>query len=103
MTTATLPRKKAPPILAPKNSTTKLTIRLDCGFSNFLSIRGEGAGLSWKKGLPLKNMSADEWVFETEVPFHKCEFKVLLNDEIYEAGPNRVLVSGTHSHYTPKF
>jgi hypothetical protein len=103
MTTATLPRKKAVSISAPKKNSTKLTIRLDCGFSNFLSIRGEGAGLNWKKGITLKNKAPDEWVFETSVPFHKCEFKVLLNDEIYEAGPNRVLVSGTHSHYTPYF
>lgn len=103
MTTATLPRKKPASIAAPKKNTTKLSIRLDCGFLNFLSIRGEGAGLNWKKGIALKNISANEWVFETDAPFHKCEFKVLLNDEIYEVGPNRVLVCGTHSHYTPKF
>lgn len=99
MTLAALPRKKS----APKKTTTKLTIRLDCGFANFLSIRGEGAGLNWKKGVVLKNIDTAEWVFETDTDFHKCEFKVLLNDEIYEIGPNRVLVCGTHSHYTPKF
>ena len=103
MTTATLSPKKTAPITAPQKSSTKLTIRLDCGFHNFLAIRGEGAGLNWKKGLALKNIAPNEWVFETAAPFHKCEFKVLLNDEIYEAGPNRVLVSGTHSHYTPHF
>mgnify|MGYP000025161561 CR=1 FL=1 len=92
-------QKQAPAM----SKTTRLTIKINCGYGNSLTIRGEGAGLSWAKGITLKNIKADEWLFETDAKFAKCEFKILLNDEIYEAGPNRILVSGTSSHYTPKF
>ncbi len=98
-----LVRKETAPLPIPKRAKTRLTIHYDCGFPNHLAIRGAGANLSWKKGLRLKNIKADEWVFETDEDFHKCEFKILLNDEIYESGQNRVLVCGTSSYYTPKF
>lgn len=82
---------------------TKLSVKYDCGYPNKLTIRGEGANLCWEKGIPLKNVKPDEWVFETDAPFGKCHFKILVNDEIYEAGTNRTLVQGTNSTYTPKF
>jgi hypothetical protein len=66
----------------PNGKKTRLLIKFDCGFNNWITIRGEGAGLSWQTGTALKNISPDEWVFETDVPFANCEFKVLINDEI---------------------
>jgi hypothetical protein len=69
-----------------------------------LYIRGEGAGLSWKKGIKLEHVRANEWVWETWDPIEgKAEFKVLLNDEIYEEGPNHVLETGNSIEYTAKF
>ena len=59
-----------------------------------LAIRGQGAGLSWDKGVALKNLSADEWVWETDASFKDCEFKVLLNDQRYEEGENHRLKKG---------
>jgi hypothetical protein len=103
MTSKTLIRKETPSVPTTKCAKTRLTIRFDCGFPNRVTIRGSGCNLSWKKGIPLKNIKADEWLFETDEDFQKCEFKVLLNDEIYETGQNRILVCGTSSHYTPKF
>ncbi|MFV0341168.1 MAG: hypothetical protein ACK5MA_11185 [Parachlamydiaceae bacterium] len=82
---------------------TKLSIKYDCGYPNTLTIRGEGGNLSWDKGIPLKNIKSNEWVFETDTVFNKCQFKILINDEIYETGANRIMVHGTQSHYTPKF
>lgn len=82
---------------------TRLMIKFDCGFNNWISIRGEGAGLDWQKGVPLKNMGTDEWVFETNSPFVNCEFKVLINDEIYESGPNHPLICGTNTKHIPYF
>lgn len=104
--TVSAPEKKAaakPAEPQAASKVTKLLIKIDCGYGNKLTIRGEGAGLTWSKGLTLKNISANEWLYETSAQFNKCEFKILLNDEIYEAGPNRVLVCGTTSSYTPKF
>lgn len=84
-------------------ASTKLSVKFDCGYPNKLTIRGEGGNLSWDKGIPLKNIKPDEWVYETTTPFTKCHFKILVNDEIYETGNNRILVQGTNSTYTPKF
>lgn len=94
---------------APSHSTEKqkktgIVVKYNCGFENHLTIRGTGAPrLSWDKGIPLKNITADEWFLEIEGPFNTCEFKVLLNDVNYESGPNHLLNCGTHLQYTPSF
>lgn len=82
---------------------TRITLNYDVGFSNTLYVRGQGANLSWEKGIMLKNIKADEWVWETNVPFTSCEFKVLINDSIYETGQNHTLTCGASIRYTPKF
>jgi hypothetical protein len=82
---------------------TKITVKYDSGFSNYLTIRGEGAHLTWEKGQLLKNIKNDEWVWETEATFQKCQFKVLINDRQYELGPNRELQAGLTLQYTPSF
>jgi hypothetical protein len=86
-----------------KQKTTRLTIKYDAGFHNHLHIRGEGANLSWEKGIPLKNVGHDEWIWETTSPFTKCEFKILINDHHYEQGNNQTIVSGCHLQHHPKF
>lgn len=83
---------------------TIITIKYDVGFGNHITIRGHGiAGLSWDKGLPLKNISANEWVFETNATFIQAEIKVLINDRQFEIGPNHALRCGACLRYTPKF
>jgi len=82
---------------------TRIYIKFDCGFNNHLYIRGQGANLRWDKGQLLKNVKADEWVWETDAKFPSCEFKILINDSIYETGPNhRINCCGSLS-YTPHF
>lgn len=86
-----------------KGPTTRIVVKYDVGFSNALYLRGKGANLSWDKGVLLKNTRSDEWVWETDVPFTNCEFKVLINDEQYEIGDNHPLNCGATVQYTPKF
>ncbi len=86
-----------------KKAMTQVRIHANVGFGNFLAIRGQGAGLSWDKGVALKNLGADEWVWETDASFKDCEFKVLLNDQRYEEGENHRLKKGENMHYTPRF
>lgn len=88
------------PLKGPK---TRIVVKYDVGFSNSLYLRGKGASLSWDKGVCLKNLKADEWVWETDAPFTNCEFKVLINDSQYEIGENHRLTCGANIHYTPKF
>lgn len=82
---------------------TCITIKYNAGYSNQLYIRGQGAHLSWEKGQLLKNTQADEWTWETDVPFTHCEFKILMNDSIYENGDNHLLNAGSNTTYTPHF
>ena len=86
-----------------KVAKTKVVIKYDCGFGNSLYVRGTGAALAWDHGILLKNTRPDEWVWETETPFSKCEFKVVLNDQQFEIGENHILISGSAVQYTPKF
>jgi hypothetical protein len=82
---------------------TRIQIKCDVGFGNFLTIRGQGGELSWEKGLQLKNISTDDWLFETNKSFTEIEFKVLINDSLYENGPNHMIEHGNQIQYRPKF
>ncbi|MDP1836739.1 MAG: hypothetical protein Q8K75_12545 [Chlamydiales bacterium] len=100
---STAPNKSDNRCQGSTKNVTRITIKFDVGFSNALYLRGEGPGLSWNKGLKLKNVKADEWVWETSQPFNRGEFKVLINDAQFEAGENHKLVSGANVVYTPNF
>lgn len=88
----------------PSKPKTKIIVHMDCGFANNLFIRGEGvATLSWEKGLPLKNIKADEWVWESDRPFSTMQYKILLNDSQFESGENHTLGYGQEADFTPTF
>jgi len=87
----------------PATIKTRVMVKLDVGFPNALFIRGQGATLSWDRGILLKNISADEWLWESTLQFPSCEFKILINDIEYEEGENHVLKGGTSLLYTPRF
>lgn len=86
-----------------KRGTTCVTVKVDCGFGNELFIRGDGAGLSWNKGLKLRNIDANTWIWETDRPFTQSYFKVLINDENFESGENHFIKHGSQIVYTPSF
>jgi hypothetical protein len=86
-----------------KSSKTLLRIKYDAGFSNTLFIRGKGGGLSWDKGIPLKNVKADEWVWETSNLTGECEYKILINDKNFETGENHHLHPGSTIQIIPQF
>lgn len=86
-----------------KNGKTSVTIRYDVGFGNALYLRGRGANLSWDKGVMLRNVNNDEWIWETDANFTNCEFKALINDNEYEIGENHLIKSGEIVQYTPDF
>lgn len=88
---------------AKKGPKTRVVVRYDVGFNNSLSLRGKGANLCWDKGIPLKNIKNDEWIWETEALFNTCEFKVLINDCQYENGENHPISCGASIQYTPQF
>jgi hypothetical protein len=86
-----------------KGPKTRIVVKFDVGFNNHLFIRGHGANLNWDRGVLLKNIKNDEWVWETDLPFTAGEFKVLINDRQYETGENHRLNCGATIQYTPRF
>lgn len=86
-----------------RKGSCKITVRFDVGFPNTVTIRGKGGGLSWSKGTTLKNISRDTWTFEPKEPIDSLEFKVLINDQLYETGYNHTLKNGDSIEYTPSF
>ncbi len=83
--------------------TTRIIIHCNCGFKNNIFIRGQGAGLSWEKGIMLKNLGPDLWQWETDKAINFLEFKVLINDTHYELGENHVLTKEGTAEFTPRF
>lgn len=86
-----------------KGAKSRILVKYDVGFHNALYIRGQGANLNWERGVPLKNVNADEWVWESDADFSNLEFKILINDRVYETGNNHNLKCGTHTQIHPKF
>lgn len=97
---AVAPKAKIP---AKKASKTSIIARVDVGFGNQLYIRGTGAGLSWDKGLQLKNVSSYEWAFATTKAKSDVIFKFLINDELWAEGDNVTVAKGGNSTSSPVF
>ncbi|MEY4939246.1 MAG: hypothetical protein RIQ93_981 [Verrucomicrobiota bacterium] len=77
--------------------------RIDVGFGNALYVRGEGAGLSWDKGLVMNCVNDDEWQIslgQTDTP---VALKFLINDLTWSAGPDFTVVPGVSITVTPEF
>ena len=107
---APAPKKAAPKAAAPKKvakskegAETSILAQVDVGFGNQLYVRGEGAGLSWNKGVLLDNVSPYEWAFKTTKATGAIEFKFLLNDELWAEGSNLSVDPGTESVSAPVF
>lgn len=94
------PAKKGP---AAKAAKTTIIARVDVGFGNSLYIRGEGASLSWDKGVQLDNVSPYEWVFTTTKAKGDVNFKFLINDEIWSEGDDLSVAPGGTSISSPVF
>jgi len=103
MAKKTAPRKRVSKKDSSQNKKTLVIVKFDCGYHNHLSIRGEGAGLSWFHGTHLKNIKADEWIFEIRFPGHEIEYKILINDQVFEIGENRKVKNGETVIIHPKF
>jgi len=105
---ASTPKKtekaKSKPAKKSNPAKTQIIIHYDCGFANMLFIRGEGvSSLSWDKGILLKNISSNRWLWESDRPFSTMQFKILINDTCYEQGPNHAIAFGQKIDISPSF
>lgn len=98
--TATTPRNNA--VGETKRPVTTIEAKVDVGFGNNLFVRGEGAGLSWEHGVPLKCVDPQTWQFS--IPANdKLKFKLLLNDTVWAKGEDLVASPGQRIQIAPAF
>jgi hypothetical protein len=89
--------------LLPTEQKTIIEAKTDVGFGNALFIRGQGDGLSWDKGLPLKCIDGSAWVWSTKQAKDKVVFKLLLNDQVWAKGEDVVVEAGKKIAVVPVF
>lgn len=73
----------------------EIHVHYDTGFGNAISIRGDGAGLSWSSGQAATWTPGNVWVYSTPPGAGGFSFKPLLNDAAWSVGANYVVPSGT--------
>lgn len=94
----TVPVRSTPP---PKTATI-IEAKIDVGFGNQLFLRGEGAGLSWDRGIPLECVDSKTW--RLTVPAQeKLLFKLLLNDSVWAKGEDVAVTPGQRLEIAPAF
>ncbi|MCX6950894.1 MAG: hypothetical protein NTV51_01715 [Verrucomicrobia bacterium] len=89
--------------VATKPVVTTVTAQIDIGFGNSLFIRGEGAGLSWDKGLLMNCVSDSEWQVVLGESSRPIVFKFLVNDLSWSAGQDYTVAAGTTLTLVPTF
>ncbi len=88
-------------VSAPAATQVSINYTVPAGYQLF--IRGEGAGLSWEKGIPVL-IQDGQLVFKAPAGQDKpVTYKLLLNDSIWDNGDNHVLTSGKSVTLTPEF
>jgi len=76
--------------------------KIDVGFGNALFLRGQGAGLTWERGVPLACVDGKTWRWSQKASA-PITFKVLLNDQVWSAGDDLVVAPGQKVEVSPIF
>ncbi len=99
------PRSKPPATQTQRvrQPVTTVAAKIDVGFGNALFIRGEGPGLSWDKGTPLKCRDDSIWIWSADDGREEIEFKLLLNDQVWAVGDNVTVPAGKTIEIVPRF
>ena len=94
------------PIAKPQAATAAAPIvieaKIDVGYGNNLFVRGQGAGLSWERGVQLKNVDQKTWSIAIPAS-DKLQFKLLLNDMVWAQGEDLVATPGKAVKVVPTF
>ncbi|MDR0755481.1 MAG: hypothetical protein LBE99_01010 [Puniceicoccales bacterium] len=85
-----------------KKNKARIQVTANIGWGNVLFIRGEGAPLSWEKGIALKNLDIDQWCWECALR-KPITFKLLINDVQWCDGENYTLTPKQSITITPTF
>jgi hypothetical protein len=85
-----------------KEALTTIEVKRDVGFGNTVFMRGQGAGLTWERGLPLVNVDAQTWRW-SGLAKDPITFKLLINDQIWSAGGDLMIKPGQKLEVAPEF
>ncbi len=98
----TSPEESAPALSA--DGLTRLIVTAYIGIGNRLHVRGEGAGLSWDRGVPLQFVSIGKWRWESSEASGPVKLKLYKNDaqECTSLG-TLTLASGHQQEVTASF
>lgn len=97
------PEDKKPASAPSADGYTRLTVVSYVGIGNKLFLRGEGPGLSWDKGVPLKFVSIGRWRWETADASAPLTCKVYLNDRTESPGGTIILSPGAEQEVNVPF
>jgi hypothetical protein len=100
---AATPRPKAGKTVPVEPALTTVEVKRDVGFGNTLFIRGQGDGLSWDQGIPLRCVDASTWIWTTTEVKDQLVFKLLLNDQTWSQGGNQIAPAGKKTEVAPVF
>lgn len=89
--------------VAPARLTTTITATIDIGFGNALYLRGEGAGLSWDRGMLMNCVANDCWSMELNESARPLLYKFLVNDLTWSAGEDYTVAPGRSVTIVPTF
>jgi hypothetical protein len=81
---------------------TMIKAKIDVGFGNNLFVRGQGAGLSWERGVPLTCVDGQTWQWSGKAE-DRLTFKLLLNDRVWAKGEDIVARPGQKVEVVPMF
>ena len=82
---------------------TRLLVTAYIGIGNKLYIRGDGPGLSWDKGVPMKFVSIGKWGWATDEATGPVACKLYKNDETAAVSGEVFLEPGQHVEVTALF
>ena len=81
---------------------TTIKAKIDVGFGNNLFVRGQGAGLSWERGVPLTCVDGQTWQWSGKAD-DRLTFKLLLNDSVWAKGEDIIAKPGQKVEIVPTF
>jgi hypothetical protein len=82
---------------------TRLLVTAYIGIGNKLYIRGDGPGLNWDKGVPMKFVSIGKWGWATDEATGPVACKLYKNDETTALSGEIFLEPGQHVEVTALF
>ena len=105
----------APPASAPAQSptanatacntggaVTTIEVKVDVGFGNSVFLRGNGAGLTWERGIRMACVDGTTWRWSGMIK-HPLTFKPVLNDTAWADGEDLKVSPGQKLELKPKF